>query len=278
MTVGTTIAVYGCYLTVVAANGYFGVLWQAKTTGVKRLLGLVQITGFHSSGGGSLTARLVAEGGYFLTTYILLVAGLPALVVVLRRGGQLPRMAGLFHCAAAATLCYALAFGTLEEQELYLLVVPSLLTVPMAVAYLCNGKGVGRRSAPRGNSWTSWMVTSRMVTLGAAFVLMIGANLVTCVQWARHPDDGFALLGFPTWLSIFRRARPLPSQRDHLRPARPTAAAMPCRVFTEWDSGLQQLPSDNSTCVTSWSSGVRSMRGTRISSRLRSGISSSTTN
>jgi len=189
ITVGTTVAVYACYLIVVTANGYFGVLWQAKTTGVKRLLGLVQITGFHSSGGGSLTARLVAEGGYFLTTYIILVAGLPALVIVLRRGGQLPRLVGLLHCAAGVTLCYAVAFGTLEEQELYLLVVPSLLTIPMAVAALRNGERAGRVSAPGGKNGT-W----RTVALGVSFALMMGANVVTCVQWAKHPDDGFALL------------------------------------------------------------------------------------
>jgi Dolichyl-phosphate-mannose-protein mannosyltransferase len=189
ITIGTTAAVYTCYLTVVAANGYFDVLWQAKTTGVKRLLGLVQITGFHSSGGGSLTARLVAEGGYFLTTYIVLVAGLPALIIVLRRGGQLPRLVGLLHCAAGVTLCYALAFGTLEEQELYLLVIPSLVTVPMAVATLRYGKRARRVSAPWRKKW-AWP----RVVLGAAFTLMVGANVVTCIQWARHPDDGFALL------------------------------------------------------------------------------------
>ena len=57
-------------------NGYFDILWQAKTAGIERMLGLVQTTGFNSSGGGgSLSSRLLAEASYFGTTYIMLDAG-----------------------------------------------------------------------------------------------------------------------------------------------------------------------------------------------------------
>ena len=55
LTVGTTAAVYAAYVAVVAANGQFSGLWEAKTSGVQRMLGLVQTTGFHSSGGGTLS-------------------------------------------------------------------------------------------------------------------------------------------------------------------------------------------------------------------------------
>ena len=51
LTIGTTVAVYAAYTAVVAANGQFGSLWEAKTSGLQRMLGLVQISGFHSSGG-----------------------------------------------------------------------------------------------------------------------------------------------------------------------------------------------------------------------------------
>ena len=51
LTVGTTAAVYAVYVAVVAANGYFGDLWQTKTFGIQRMLGLVQIANFNTSGG-----------------------------------------------------------------------------------------------------------------------------------------------------------------------------------------------------------------------------------
>ena len=89
-------------------------------------------SGFRSQGGGNLPARLIAEASSFGTTYVVLALAVPALVVVLRRGGQLQRMLGLIYCAAGVTLAYALVLGTLEEQELYLLIVPSLLVIPVA--------------------------------------------------------------------------------------------------------------------------------------------------
>jgi hypothetical protein len=44
---GVTTATYAVYVAVVAANGEFSTWWESKTTGARRLLGLVQITGFN---------------------------------------------------------------------------------------------------------------------------------------------------------------------------------------------------------------------------------------
>ena len=175
---GATAGVYAVYAAVVAANGYAGALWQAKTAGVQRLLGLVQSTGFHTSGGGSLSARLIAEGLYFATTYSVLVLALPAVVLLLRRRDPLLRLMALFYCAAAVTLGYALTLGTLEEQELYLLIIPSLLIIPVAVSRLREAAGHGLPGAA-------------VITV---LVLALGLSAATCVQWLRQPDDGFARL------------------------------------------------------------------------------------
>jgi Dolichyl-phosphate-mannose-protein mannosyltransferase len=184
VTLGTTLAVYGAYLAMVAANGYWATFWYAKTYGVQRLLGLVQVTGFHSSGGGSLPARLIAEGAYFATTYIVLALGGPAVLLALRRGGSLTRLLALVHCAAAITLAYAVALGTLEEQELYLLIVPTLLTIPMTAA-LPRPADLARHAR---------VMSARMPVLAAVLALALSVNLATVVLWARQPDDGFAEL------------------------------------------------------------------------------------
>lgn len=189
LTVGTTIAVYAIYLAVVAVNGYFGVVWQSKTAGIQRMLGMIQSTGFHSSGGGSLTARLVAEGAYFATTYLALAVAIPAFLVILRRGGQLSRMLGLLYCAAAVTLAYAVFHGTLEEQELYLLIVPSLLIIPVAAAHLGNTLRVREKHVAAGKYGKALTMV-----LAAALVLTLGINLRTSLVWLRQPDDGFARL------------------------------------------------------------------------------------
>jgi 4-amino-4-deoxy-L-arabinose transferase-like glycosyltransferase len=191
LTAGVAALPYVVYLGVVAANGYIGALWQAKTSGIQRMLGVIQTTGFHSSGGGSLTARLIAEGPYFVTTYVALALAVPALVLVLRRGGQVPRLLGLLYCAAAVTLGYALTLGTLEEQELYLLIVPSLLTIPLA-ATLLRGASLDRRRSAAARRHA--MPRSAVISAALALALSLSLNLATCVQWLRQPDDGVAQL------------------------------------------------------------------------------------
>jgi hypothetical protein len=196
LTVGSTVAPYAAYVSVVAANGYVAGWWSAKTSGVKRLLGVVQTTGFHSTAGGSITGRLVAEGGNFLTTYVILALAVPAAVIVVRRGGQLARMAAILYCAAALTLGYAVTLGTLEEQELYLLVVPSLLIIPVATTLMRGGSQVrsGTSQAGRRSGARKRRGMLRTAVIAAGLTLTYGLNLVTCVQWWLEPDDGFAYL------------------------------------------------------------------------------------
>ena len=127
----------------VAANGQLPTLWAAKTIGLRRMLGLLQTTGFHQSGTPSIYLVLLAEAHWFAITYLILLLAVPAMVVLVRRGSLLPRMLGLLYAAAGVTLAYAFTLGTLEEQELYLLVVPSIMVIPV-------GSSLMRAKAPRG--------------------------------------------------------------------------------------------------------------------------------
>ena len=161
--------------------------------------------------GGSLSARLIGEVGYFGTTYTVLALAVPAMVVLLRRGDQMQRMLGLVYCAAGVTLTYALFLGTLEEQELYLLIVPSLLIIPVAVTLL-RGARQGRRSAAG-----TRREMRRNAVIISALVFTLGINLATCVQWLRQPDDGFAQL-----LSVHGRTCP-GWHSGHWRGHEPTA-------------------------------------------------------
>ncbi len=186
LTVSTIVAVYGIYVAVVAANGQFRGLWEAKTYGVQRMLGLVQITGFHTAGGGNLSARLTGEARVFWTTYAILAVAAAAVLVVLRRGGHSQRLLGLMYCAAGVTLAYAVVLGTLEEQELYLLVVPSLLIIPVA-ATLMGDASLARREHTAGR----FPGAARTGAIISLLAVVLGSNLGTCVQWLRQPDDAF---------------------------------------------------------------------------------------
>ena len=166
-----------------------GAMWQAKTSGFQRILGVVQTTGFHHAGAPSIYSRLLAESNYFSTTYIILALAVPALFVIFRRGKPLARLVGLIYVVAGATLAYGLVLGTLEEQELYILLVPSLLVV--AVTATVQGRGF------RGSRRLSWPGRShrpRAVLKATAIALVMAINLITCFQWFSQPDDGYALL------------------------------------------------------------------------------------
>jgi len=186
LTIGATLLPYAVYVSVVAANGYIAGWWSAKTSGIERLLGVIQTTGFHRSG--SLTSRLVAEGGNFWTTYALLALSVPAAWLILRRGGPVARMLGLLYCAAGLTLAYAVTLGTLEEQELYLLVVPGFVMISAGYTLRYKASHARPRSAARA------LIAAKTMAIMATLAVVFGLNVKTGVQWLRQPDDGFAYL------------------------------------------------------------------------------------
>lgn len=188
LTISATALPYAVYVAVVAANGYFAGWWSAKTSGIQRLLGTIQTTGFHSTRGGSLSSRLLSESGNFVTTYVLLAVAVPTAIIVLRRGSRLQRILALLYCAAAITLGYAVALGTLEEQELYLLVVPGLVMIPAAVTLLHVPRHARRSLTEKHRRIIGNAIIATTITLA------LGLNLATCVQWLRQPDEGFAHL------------------------------------------------------------------------------------
>jgi hypothetical protein len=184
---GTTMACYGLYVAVVALTPFpshwppLGLIsanlrsyWRYKVNGISRLLGQVQVTGFHHSG--SLVARLVSEAGTFATTYALLALGALSVILVLRRGNDVARVLGLLYLAAAIALFYAVTKGTLEEQELYLLAIPCLVVIPVAVTLL--------RSNRRAVAVAALVV---LITLG-------GFNAATIVRLETHQDTGYSQL------------------------------------------------------------------------------------
>jgi len=181
VTAATTVAAYAAYVIAVAAAGEFSALWLAKTTGVRRLLGLVQTTGFNRPRAPSLSTRLISEVGSFGVTYVILAMSVPALVLVLRRGGAPQRVLGMLHVAAALALGYGLILGTLEEQELYILLVPSLLTLAVGAA-LWRVRAGERWGMPK----TVAIITAVIVALSLSFT--------TCLRWLLTPDDGYAQL------------------------------------------------------------------------------------
>ncbi|MEU9859998.1 phospholipid carrier-dependent glycosyltransferase [Streptomyces sp. NPDC047971] len=179
LTIATAVVPYTVYVTFVRGFGHFDDFWYAKTMGVQRLLGIVQETGFNAPGSPSLAGRLTAQLPDYTISYVLLLLAPVALVLLLRRKDPVHRLLALFHASAIVTLLYAVTVGTLEEQALYLLFVPTLVALAVTMP-------LPRRSPGR----------TRTVA-GLSAVALACVVLVPAAVYAKErgeADDGFVRL------------------------------------------------------------------------------------
>lgn len=177
---------YGLYVALVGLYGHFTPFWYDKSHGAARLLGIVQESGFHAAGTPSLTSRLIDQVTTFASTYALLLLGPVALVIVLRRKDPVLRVLALFHLCAGLTLAFALAQGTLEEQALYLLIVPTVVVLGAAL-----GVGIERFRRREGRRQARRVLLVALVGFLTATVAFSGISYAK-VHTGR--DDGYAQL------------------------------------------------------------------------------------
>ena len=134
--VGATVVPYGAYLTVLAFAGELGGWFTAKSQGALRMFGFIQATGFNAPGSPSLVDRILAQLGFFGTSYVLLfvcpVAGVVAALSARadrRFLGLVAVMMGLFGVSSAA-------FGTFEEQYGYPVLIAGILAAAVSAVEL----------------------------------------------------------------------------------------------------------------------------------------------
>jgi len=174
-----TAAPYYLYFLVSLQQRHAEQLVGSKTTGIQRLLGIVKTTGFKHTGAPSLTSTLAAQALTFGGTYVLLAVGAVLALLLLRADRPELRLQGLFHVSAGLLLAYSVTLGTLEEQFLYLLIVPTLLTVGI---------------------WLVRLLSSRSTVAAALGVLLVAVVVLDArsyLQVRTSRDDGYArLLGY----------------------------------------------------------------------------------
>ena len=163
---------YVLFVAVIAANGMLGEFVTQKTSGVRRMLGIDQVTGFHSSNV-SLIDRLIAELSRFGTSYVLLGLCLFAGIGTVFAKPTGRRLMGLIGVSTGLFGVYAASAGALEEQFGYYTVVVSVVVCATAIAELRDRRTPLRRP---------------LAVAGAVFV---AATLVLGVSARLTVDDGF---------------------------------------------------------------------------------------
>ena len=137
---------YGVYVTAIAMTGTLPAWFTEKTSGVKRLLGIEQTTGFNApTVHVTFLGRLAADLGQFATTYVLMALGALCTVLIFRivRPWQADRrttsspddraamVVAVWGLCAAGYLGFAVFIGTLEEQMFYIMFAPMVLLIFM---------------------------------------------------------------------------------------------------------------------------------------------------
>lgn len=198
-----TMLVYSLYPIGIALSGHGMELAGQKLRGLSRFLGFVQETGFNRSGGPSFLDAVLGNLGTLGTSYVLIAIGLPAAVILLRWGsaeaGSLRRgrMVGLWGITAYLLVLYSVAFGTLEEQFFFFLVVPAIVSVSVATVGLYRTREV----------WTRRLVGQHRATgVARAVRILVALGLGLFVAWSLttwsivhfRPDNSYEEVG--RWL------------------------------------------------------------------------------
>ena len=170
---GAAAVPYAAYLIVLVATGWFGDWFTAKSQGALRMLGFVQATGFNAPNSPSLVGRIIAQLGFFGTSYVLLL--LCPLVGVIAALSARPerRFVGLVAVMMGLFGLYSAAFGTFEENYGYPVMIAAILGAAVTAVELAERFPGLRRTIT---------VTCLVFTLAAA---------VLGIRTEATSDDGF---------------------------------------------------------------------------------------
>jgi O-antigen/teichoic acid export membrane protein/4-amino-4-deoxy-L-arabinose transferase-like glycosyltransferase len=127
---------YATYLVALTVTGLLPQWVTAKTSGVWRMAGIEQTTGFNAVSGVSLSERLVDELPRFGTSYLLLALCVPAGIVAAFSRDTSRRFVGITAICTGLLGVYAVGGGAAEEQFGYYVLVASVLAVFVAAAEL----------------------------------------------------------------------------------------------------------------------------------------------
>jgi 4-amino-4-deoxy-L-arabinose transferase-like glycosyltransferase len=181
------VAPYLGYLAVLAPNHEIGPWWNDAVSGVSRLFGAVQITGFNAPGAPSLIDQLITEVTRYGTSYLLIALGAVAGAAAAALGGTPGRrLLGLTALCTGLLGLYATAFGTLEEQYGYYVAVTSVIALTVTAAEILERRPVAR----------TWVAAPALALAILTVILGVQARVTT--------DDGY--LQARAWLQTHTAA------------------------------------------------------------------------
>jgi hypothetical protein len=173
---------YAIYLLLVSTDSLIGLWFRAKESGLERMVGLQQTTGFNDPHSPSLVSRLTGEIFQFGTSYILLALCPVVGVIAARSQHSFRRLIGLCALTMGAFGIYTALFGTFEEQYGYGVMIASVL-------------GIGAAYPEVRERWPG-----RAVALRVCGVTLILLTITLGIRAEVTPDDG--VLQVRSWVQV----------------------------------------------------------------------------
>jgi 4-amino-4-deoxy-L-arabinose transferase-like glycosyltransferase len=192
-------AVYACYPVAVLVAGLGPEFATEKLSGLLRFLGVMKTTGFVHGNGPSFLGAVLRNLDVFATTYALIGLGIPSALLLAWKGDPRRRVVGALGVSAYGLLAYSIALGTLEEQFFYFLVLPAMVSVPVAwslAASTLRPWDLDGLRLPTGRVLDAgrpfaWLVRAGRVVLPVALVVSVGWSAFVWTQVRLAPDDGY---------------------------------------------------------------------------------------
>jgi hypothetical protein len=123
---------YGIWVGIVTKSGNLSDFISQNTAGIRRFFGLLQITGFNVAGAPSKSGTLLTTIPHYASSYFIMCSGGIAAVWLLTSKDTMRRRWGCIGTAGAAVVAYLYVGGTFEEQYLYYLMAPSIISIIVA--------------------------------------------------------------------------------------------------------------------------------------------------
>lgn len=186
-----TIVPYAVYLLLLSINGFFSNFISQETSGIRRELGLDQSTGFNKAGSPSLVTEAIHQLSQFGVTYAVSGLGVVASIYLLARADRPAlRIWAVVSLCGVTSLAYSLFFGTIEEQMLYFMYVPALVSVFVAAVIALR-----RRPEAHGDTWRKVLVLA--VAVFAIYDVGVWGDV------RATPNDGLArVVSFFQWQPV----------------------------------------------------------------------------
>lgn len=183
-------AVYAPYPIWALAQGLGSGFFDLKLYQYDRLIGLLHTSGLNRPGV-SLTQTLAATAADYWPSYLLIAAAAPATAWLWFRRDRDRRFLGIWSAASYLLIAFLGAFGTLNEQFFYYLMIP-VVVVDALMFVQALGYAARRARAPRARRALRLLRVDSVLALALVAVLFLRPDeRLWQLRFGTEVDNGF---------------------------------------------------------------------------------------